>query len=58
MKKLLIALLALTLTLPPLAPAETFASGDYEYALLDDGTAQITKYTGSGTAPEIPAVTA
>ncbi len=25
---------------------ETFTSGDYEYALLDDGTVEITKYNG------------
>ena len=26
---------------------ETFTSGDYEYALLDDGTVEITKYNGN-----------
>ena len=25
---------------------ETFTSGDYQYALLDDGTVEITKYNG------------
>ena len=28
---------------------------DYEYTELEDGTLEITKYTGSGTQPEIPA---
>lgn len=35
--------------------AETFTSGDYEYTLLEDGTAQITDYTGSDTDLTIPA---
>lgn len=26
---------------------EIFTSGDYEYTLLDDGTVEITKYSGS-----------
>ncbi|MGN0461461.1 MAG: leucine-rich repeat protein [Ruminococcus sp.] len=29
-------------------------SGDYQYSLLDDGTAEIVKYTGSATALTIP----
>lgn len=29
-------------------------SGDYQYSLLDDGTAEIVKYTGSATALIIP----
>lgn len=33
----------------PTIKAETFTSGDYEYTLLEDGTAQITDYTGSDT---------
>ena len=34
---------------------KTFTSGDYEYALLDDGTVEITKYTGSADRLAIPA---
>ena len=34
---------------------ETFTSGDYEYALLDDGTVEITKYNGSADRLAIPA---
>lgn len=34
---------------------ETFTSGDYEYALLDDGTIEITKYNGSTDHLAIPA---
>ena len=33
---------------------ETFTSGDYEYALLDDGTVEITKYKVSVEALDIP----
>ena len=33
---------------------ETFTSGDYEYALLKDGTAEITKYTGEAKELEVP----
>ena len=34
---------------------ETFTSGDYEYALLDDGTIEITTYYGSANRLAIPA---
>ena len=34
---------------------ETFTSGDYEYALLDDGTVEITGYNGSADLLAIPA---
>ena len=34
---------------------ETFTSGDYQYALLDDGTIEITKYNGSADHLAIPA---
>ena len=33
---------------------ETIISGDFEYELLDNGTAEITKYTGSATKLAIP----
>ena len=36
------------------ASAETFTCGDYEYELLADGTAEITKYIGSSTNAVIP----
>ena len=34
---------------------KTFTSGDYQYALLDDGTIEITKYNGSAKRLDIPA---
>ena len=34
---------------------ETFTSGDYEYALLDDGTVEIAGYKGSADLLAIPA---
>lgn len=34
---------------------ETYDSGDYSYALLDDGTAEITKYCGEAETLEVPA---
>lgn len=37
---------------------ETFTSGDYEYALLDDGTVEITGYSGSAEKLTIPDVLA
>jgi len=47
MKKLLFAIiLALFLTCTAAVAAETFTSGDYTYVLLDDGTAEITYYSG------------
>ena len=36
------------------AEPETFSCEDYEYALLDDGTAEITKYHGEAEALEVP----
>lgn len=33
---------------------ETFTSGDYEYALLDDGTVEITGYNGKAEKLTIP----
>ena len=63
MKKLL-ALLCLALcavlftaTAPAFAEEaerETFTSGDFEYALLDDGTAEITKYGGNADVLTLP----
>lgn len=32
----------------------TFTCEDYEYTLLDDGTAEITKYHGEAEALEVP----
>lgn len=61
MKKMFVLLLALLLCLPAAfvltekaeaAKRETFASGDYEYALLDDGTAEITGYSGKAESLE------
>ena len=33
---------------------ETFTCEEYEYALLDDGTAEITKYHGEAETLEVP----
>ena len=62
MKKLLTALLILLLALPVSTPAEeagkrpeVFTSGDYRYVLTEEGSAQITGYTGAAGALEIPA---
>ena len=33
---------------------KTFTCGDYEYAMLDDGTAELTKYRGEAEALEVP----
>ena len=57
MKKLLVllALTLLTLSLFALAEEpETFTSGDFEYVLLPDGTAEITKYSGNAESLDIP----
>ena len=62
MKKLLLTLLALLLLLTaPFALAEepeeptVYTSGDWKYILLDDGTAEITRYKGKATELAIPA---
>ncbi len=63
MKKMLALLLTFLLCLPSLfALAEEavaveqgiFTSGDYEYALMDDGTAEITGYLGNAKSLDIP----
>ena len=36
------------------AGAENFTYGDFEYGVLDDGTAEITKYIGSAEKVDIP----
>lgn len=57
MKKLwLLVALLLCFALPCAAednPAE-YTSGDYQYVLLEDGTAQITDYTGKAIQLEVP----
>ena len=62
MKRLLLLwMMILCLTLSPFAAAqaegstrETRASGDFQYVVLEDGTAEITGYTGSETDIVIP----
>ena len=59
MKRLLIlvAMICVMLSVTTFAEdedVETFTSGDYEYALLEDGTAMITKYNGEATELEVP----
>ena len=56
----LILALLLCLTLCPAARAEdtpapeVFTSGDYRYILLEDGTAEITRYYGNATKLTVP----
>ncbi|MCC8191635.1 MAG: leucine-rich repeat protein [Ruminococcus sp.] len=62
MKKRMVSLLtvlamvlSLSVCLPAvLVSAETLTSGDYEYEILEDGTAEITRYNGSDAEVEIP----
>ena len=60
MKRLLSFLLAFILLLVPFAAArgekepEIFTSGDFQYALLEDGTAEIRRYTGKTDNLTIP----
>ena len=55
MKKLLAILAALVLLLSACALAEeSHKSGNWEYRLLDDGTAEIIKYNGKAKTLEIP----
>jgi len=49
-------LFGITSSLDFSAFAETYISGDYEYTILNDGTAEITKYNGSAAEVEIPLV--
>ena len=59
-KKIVSLLLSILMiiTALPLTAVNSFAatSGDYEYSVLDDGTAEIKRYTGSATELEIPSV--
>jgi hypothetical protein len=60
MKKILSMLIAMVFAvgifsaLPFTVSGSTLKSGDYEYKVLDDGTASITDYTGIGGDIEIP----
>lgn len=63
MRKTLALLLTILLCLPSAfslaeeageVEQETFTCEDYEYALLDDGTAEITKYHGEAETLEVP----
>ena len=63
MKKGIALLLVLILILGALLPAASaeesepvrFTSGDYEYAILGDGTAEIVRYNGTDEEVSIPA---
>ena len=53
MKRLVVCLLALALVLAYAGIAaaedpEVFTSGEYEYVVLEDGTAEIAGFTGNG----------
>ena len=60
MKKAIVLLVCLLLCLPTAfgyageADRKTFSCGDYEYALMEDGSAEIVKYNGAAEALEIP----
>ena len=60
MKKLLVIALILALCLGCVGTwaeeteAEVFSSGDFKYILLEDGTAEITYYSGRSETLEIP----
>ena len=58
MKKVISTLLAIMMLFSVISMAEITAfaatSGDFEYQILDDGTAEITKYKGSATNLTIP----
>ncbi|MCD7726828.1 MAG: leucine-rich repeat protein [Ruminococcus sp.] len=62
MKKRMVSLLtvlamvlSLSVCLPAvLVSAEALTSGDYEYEILEDGTAKITRYIGSDAEIELP----
>ena len=60
MKKVSLFILLLLACLLPAAFAEeetvACTSGDYEYVLLEDGTAQITDYTGNESELQIPSL--
>lgn len=49
---LIVAVVMLCFAVGMMASAETW--GDYEYKVLDDGTVEITQYTGSESKVEIP----
>ena len=51
---ILMIITALPLTAVNSFAAEEITSGDYTYVVLDDGTAEITNYTGSATELSIP----
>ena len=55
---LLLSILMIITSVPLMAvnsfAADEITSGDYKYTVLDDGTAKITKYTGSATELTIP----
>ena len=55
---LLLSLLMIITSIPLMAvnsfATDFFTSGDYQYTVLDDGTAKITCYTGSATELSIP----
>ncbi len=50
----LLMLLSVFTIVPLTASAETYTSGDFEYVILEDGTAEITDYSGSETNLTIP----
>lgn len=60
MKKLIALILCLMLCLPAASAfaeseeREVLTAGSFSYVVLNDGTAEIVKYTGNGEKPTIP----
>ena len=55
MKKSLIVAMMLLILFSVFAPAEeTLESGDYDYRILEDGTVEITRYSGNDEVIEVP----
>ena len=47
-------LLMVLVTNGVMADEDVFTSGDYQYCILEDGTAEITRYSGEDSVLKIP----
>ena len=50
----LLLLMSLSVSVAESQEETAYTYGDFEYVLLEDGTAEITDYTGEATSLEIP----
>lgn len=55
-KILLLLVTVITIHMAMAIASSAYSSGDFEYDILDDGTARIVGYTGSATDLEIPSI--